>query len=69
MNKTEVQIEVESLENGNVQCRIGRDEKLLIGFEITKEQMLTVFEALTQKIANEESGGVTLTFDEQAEKR
>lgn len=69
MNKTEVQIEVESLENGNVQCRIGRDGELLIGFELTKDQMFSVFEAVTKKIADGESGGATLTFSEQTEEK
>lgn len=67
MSETKVQIEVESLENKNVQFRIARDGKMLIGFELTKEQMLSVFEYLTKQIASGESGGSTLTFGAKAE--
>lgn len=67
MNKTEIKIEIESLENRNVQYRISRDGKMLIGFELTKDQMLSVFKHLTKKIESGESGGSTLTFDKQTE--
>ena len=61
---TKVEFDIEPLENGKARLGISRDGKILIGFEIPNEQMQTIFEALTKKLVDGESGGVTLTFSE-----
>ena len=67
MSKTKVQIEVKSVEGEKAQFRINVDGKLLISFELAKDQMLSVFNYLTKQIVNGESGGSTLIFDKQTE--
>ena len=58
---TRVEFNIEPLENGKARFGISHDGKILIGFDISNEQMQSIFEALTKKLVDGESGGVTLT--------